>query len=149
MRSRAKIERNHLPGSELLRIILKKHMNWTMIFIVAGAIAAVLIFRPLLFISPDAARKYLEQGALVVDVRDAGEYRAGHLPNAVNIPLGELQRSLPRQVKDKNQVLLLHCLSGTRSGIAKKQIENMGHQNVYNLGSYRRAEKIVSGQPGS
>ena len=124
-------------------------MDWTMILIVVGAVAAAFAFKRLLLISPEAARKYLQQGALVVDVRDAGEYRGGHLPNAVNIPLGELQRSLPRHVKDKNQVLLLHCLSGARSGIAKRQLKNMGHQNVFNLGSYGRAEKIVSGVIGN
>ena len=80
----------------------------------------------------------------MVDVRDPGEYRSGHLPNALNIPLGALQSTLPKKVKDKNQALLLHCLSGGRSGIAKRQLNSMGYQNVFNLGSYGRAKKIVS-----
>jgi len=75
-----------------------------------------------------------------------GELKScGHVPNAVNIPLGELRESLPRRVKDKSQVLLLHCLSGGRSGIAKQQIKGMGYQNVFNLGSYGRARQIVGG----
>jgi rhodanese-related sulfurtransferase len=57
--------------------------------------------------------------------------------------LGELRESLPRRVKDKNQVLLLHCLSGGRSGIARGQARSLGYSNVFNLGSYARAEKIV------
>ena len=120
-----------------------------MIWIIAGVIAAVWVFKRLAFISPEAARKFLRQGALVVDVRDAGEYRGGHLPKAVNIPLGDLQNSLPGRVKDKNQVLLLHCLSGTRSGIAKRQLKGMGYANVFNLGSYGRAGKILSGARGN
>ena len=116
-----------------------------MIWIIAGVIAAVWVFKRMSFISPDNARKYLRQGALVVDVREAGEYRGGHLPKAVNIPLRELRNSLPRRVTDKNQALLLHCLSGTRSGIAKRQLKGMGYTNVFNLGSYGRAEKILSG----
>jgi len=120
-------------------------MDWSMIWIIAGVIAAVWVFKRMSFVSPDNARKYLRQGALVVDVREAGEYRGGHLPKAVNIPLGELRNSLPRRVTDKNQVLLLHCLSGTRSGIAKRQLKGMGYTNVFNLGSYGRAEKILSG----
>jgi len=123
-------------------------MDWTMILIVAGVVAAAFAFKRLSFISPEAAHKYLQQGALVVDVRNSGEYQGGHLPKAVNIPLGELKEALPRRVTDKNQVLLLHCLSGTRSGIAKRVLKSMGYQNVFNLGSYGRAEKIVSGVHG-
>ena len=124
-------------------------MNWTMILIVGAALVAVFLMKQMSFISPADARKYLQQGALVVDVRSADEYRGGHLPNAVNIPLGELKETLPRRVTDKNQVLLLHCLSGTRSGIAKRLMKGMGYQNVFNLGSYGRAEKIVTGVAGN
>ncbi len=61
---------------------------------------------------------------------------------AVNIPLGESREILPRQVKDKSQVLLLHCLSGGYSGIAKHQIKGLGYQKVFNLGSYRALSKL-------
>ena len=124
-------------------------MDNTTIWIVAGVIAAIWVFKRMLFISPGAARKHLLEGALVVDVRSAGEFRSEHLPRAVNIPLGDLQKCLPSSVKDKNQVLLLHCLSGTRSGIAKRQMKSMGYQNVFNLGSYGRAKSIVSGMGGT
>jgi phage shock protein E len=80
---------------------------------------------------------------LVIDVRSPEEYRSGHLANGVNIPLGELRKSLPRQVKDKGQVLFVHCLSGGRSGIAKQQLEGMGYTKVCNLGSLARAREIV------
>jgi phage shock protein E len=125
--------------------MLERTMDYSTIWIVIGVIATVLVFKRLSFISPEAARKLLQQGALVVDVRSAGEYRGEHLPMAVNIPLGDLQNSLPDRVKDKDQVLLLHCLSGTRSGIAKRQLKSMGYQNVFNLGSYGRAKSIVGG----
>ena len=119
-------------------------MDWTTILLAVGVVTAVLFIKRLSFISTEAARKLLQNGALVVDVRDPGEYRSGHLPNALNIPLGALQSTLPKKVKDKNQALLLHCLSGGRSGIAKRQLNSMGYQNVFNLGSYGRAKKIVS-----
>jgi rhodanese-related sulfurtransferase len=54
-----------------------------------------------------------------------------------------LRESLPRRVKDKNQVLLLYCLSGGRSGIAKQRFKGLGYQNVFNLGSFGRARQIV------
>ena len=120
-------------------------MDWSMIWIVAGLLAVMVIWKRLSLIPPAAAREHLREGALVVDVRSAGEFRGGHLPDAVNIPLDELQDGLPRHVTDKARVLLLHCLSGTRSGIARRQLKSTGYQNVYNLGSYRRARQIVSG----
>jgi rhodanese-related sulfurtransferase len=49
-------------------------------------------------------------------------------------------------VPDKNQELMLHCLSGMRSGVARRQLRAMGYTRVFNLGSYHRARKIVSGK---
>ena len=119
-------------------------MDWITISIVVGAVLALLLFKRMSLIASAAARKHLQQGALVLDVRTTGEYRSGHLPKAINIPLGELEASVLRQVKDKNQVLLLHCFSGGRSGMAKRKLKSMGYQNVFNLGSYGRAQKIVN-----
>lgn len=118
-------------------------MDWHFLLIVGLIVAAVLMLKRLGLVSSEMARTYLKQGALVVDVRSAEEFKAGHLPNVVNIPLGELQSALPRRVADKNRVLLLHCLSGTRSGLAKRALKSMGYANVFNLGSYGRARRIV------
>jgi len=121
-------------------------MNWTWILIVGGVMAALFLLKRMSFVSAEVARQYLRQGALVIDVRSPEEFRSGHVTNAVNIPLGELGESLPRRVKDKNQVLLLHCLSGGRSGIAKHQLKGLGYPNVFNLGSFGRAKQIVNGK---
>jgi phage shock protein E len=120
------------------------NMDWNVIGIVAGVIIVMIVIKRMSLVSAAAARRYLEQGALVVDVRSVGEFRGGHLPDAVNLPLGELQDSLPRQVADKSRYLLLHCLSGTRSGIAMRQLKQAGYQNVFNLGSFHRARQIVA-----
>ena len=87
---------------------------------------------------------YLKQGALVIDVRSPGEFAAGHLAGAINVPLDQLEAALPQRVRDKNQVLLLQCASGTRSSLAKSKLRGMGYPNAFNLGSYGRAEGIVS-----
>ncbi len=121
-------------------------MSWSSILIIGLVLAVFLGLKRLGLVSVGTARKHLEEGALVVDVRSAQEFQAGHLPMTVNIPLGELQTSLPRRVSDKNQVLLLHCLSGTRSGIARRALKAMGYANVFNLGSYGRAKSILNRQ---
>ena len=87
----------------------------------------------------------MKNGTLVIDVRSPGEFNSGHLPNAVNLPLDEIATALPQRVKDKSQVLLLHCLSGTRSAFAKRMFKRMGYQNVFNLGSSVRAQCVVTG----
>jgi rhodanese-related sulfurtransferase len=118
-------------------------MNWSIAIIAGIVFVAFFAWKRLSFVSAEVARKQLAEGAVVIDVRSPEEFRSGHVPNAVNIPLGELRESLPRRVKDKSQVLLLHCLSGGRSGIAQQQIKGMRYQNVFNLGSYGRARQIV------
>lgn len=85
----------------------------------------------------------MKLGALVIDVRSPGEFQAGHLPKALNIPLDEIETALPERVKNKNQPLLLHCASGMRSGIAKNKLQRLGYANAFNLGSYGRAESIL------
>jgi phage shock protein E len=119
-------------------------MNWLPWLIVAVVLVGFYLLKRSSFVSADTARQLLQQGALVVDVRSPGEFNSGHLPGALNIPLGNLGEELPRRVPDKSQVLLLHCLSGTRSAMAKGQARQMGYSNVFNLGSYGRAESIVS-----
>lgn len=119
-------------------------MNGTSILIVAAIVAVVFILKKAGQISPKVAREHLQNGAWVIDVRTANEFNSGHLPQAINIPLDQIETAVPGRVKDRNRVLLLHCLSGTRSGMAKRQLKNLGYPNVFNLGSYNRAKAIVT-----
>jgi phage shock protein E len=121
-------------------------MNWTDVLIAAAILAAFLIYRRAGLISIKDAQTYLRNGAMVIDVRTAGEFVASHLPIAVNLPLSEIETHLSRRIKDKNQVLLLHCQSGARSGAAKKKLIALGCPNAFNMGSFARAERIVSGK---
>jgi phage shock protein E len=120
-------------------------MNWTTFIIVLAVIAAFLIFRQMSLVSSNAAKEYLRSGALVIDVRGSDEYASGHLPGTVNIPLGELSARIGKVSPEKNRVILLHCLSGGRSGMAAGTLKSLGYTNAYNLGSYSRAEAILSG----
>jgi rhodanese-related sulfurtransferase len=120
-------------------------MEWTVAAVAAGVIVALFLLQRMSFVATDAAREYLANGALVIDVRSPEEFRSDRVPGAINIPLGELRGSLSRQVKDKQQVLLVHCLSGSRSAIAKWQLKGLGYANVFNLGPLARAHQIVAG----
>jgi phage shock protein E len=118
-------------------------MNWTTVVIVVAVLALFYLLKRSGQISLKDAAEYLKNGALVIDVRTPAEFASRHLANAINLPLDDLEAALPRRVRDKNQVLLLHCESGMRSGVAKKRALAMGYPNAFNLGSYGRAAQIV------
>ena len=77
-----------------------------------------------------------QQGALLVDVRSAGEFATANAPGTVNIPLGELGQRLSEIPKSAPVVLC--CASGTRSGMAKMVLKKNGYQAVYNIGNWTK-----------
>jgi phage shock protein E len=95
-------------------------------------------------LAENAAREHLSKGALVVDVRTVEEFKSRSLTNVVNIPLAEVKEKFPDVVTNKSDVVLLHCRTGRRSGIAEKELRALGFTNVFNIGSFERAEKIVN-----
>jgi phage shock protein E len=121
-------------------------VNWIIVFVVVVILAVYFALKRSGQIPSKEAQAHLKDGALLIDVRTAGEFASRHLPNAINLPLDEIETSLPRRVKDKNQVILLHCQSGMRSGVARSKLNGLGYANAFNLGSYARAEQIVNGR---
>ncbi len=120
-------------------------MTWLTWLAFGGAVALFLLVKRLSLVRPDVARGCLKEGAPVIDVRTESEFRARHLPKAINIPLDRLSEEILRRAPDKEQPILLHCLSGGRSGIAKGILKRMGYRRALNLGSYGRAERILAG----
>ena len=118
-------------------------MKWIVVVAVIGVVLIVLLAKQLGQLSKPAALQYLKQGAKVIDVRTPEEFQSGHLAEAISIPLGSLEREIPRQAPYKQQVLLLHCQSGVRSGMAARTLKRLGYAKVYNLGSFGRAEEIL------
>ena len=97
-------------------------------------------------ISSKEASEFLRNGAMVIDVRSMNEFESGHIMQAYNIPLDRIEMMALSTIRDRNKVLLLHCSTGVRSNLAKKKLIDMGFKNSYNLGSYERAEKIITGR---
>ncbi|MBO5637797.1 MAG: FAD-dependent oxidoreductase [Acidaminococcaceae bacterium] len=80
-------------------------------------------------------RELVETKACIIDVREPGEYNAGHLVNAVNIPLSQLRQRMDEIPKDRP--VYLHCRSSQRSYNAVMALQHCGFSNVYNIaGSY-------------
>jgi phage shock protein E len=74
----------------------------------------------------------IEQGAMVIDVRTPEEFNAGHLEQAVNYPLSELDKYIT--ALDKSQPIVLYCRSGNRSGQALAYMESKGFTALHNAG---------------
>ena len=82
------------------------------------------------------AREMVEQGARLVDVRTSGEFAAGHLPGAFNIPLHEIDRRA-RELGPKERPIVVYCLSGHRSHRARGILTAAGFSAVHDLGAMR------------
>ncbi len=71
--------------------------------------------------------------AVVVDVCEPGEFAAGHIVGAKNIPLAQLESKLSGTVKNKNLPLILVCQSGMRSGKAVAIAQKLGYEQAQSL----------------
>jgi phage shock protein E len=81
----------------------------------------------------ERARQLVAGGALLLDVRTPDEYRQGHLPGAVNIPVQELARRLP-EVEPRSRPVVVYCAAGMRAQSATLLLERSGFEDVLCLG---------------
>lgn len=72
----------------------------------------------------DRAVDLVARGTALLDVRERGEWKAGHAPQAVHVPLAELDRA-PRRLRQDEPVLVI-CASGMRSRTAAKRLRGLG-----------------------
>ena len=121
-------------------------MSWIPFAVVLALAAGYMYVKRSGQIGSEEAREYLRGGAMVIDVRTMNEFESGHILQAHNMPLDRIEMIVPSTIKDKNKVLLLHCSTGVRSTLAKKKLESLGYTQVFNLGSYDRAGKIIMGR---
>lgn len=71
--------------------------------------------------------------ALVIDVREAGEWASGHIPNARHIALGQLEKRISEIEKFKTRPLIVICQTGNRSSSACGKLKKLGFEKVFNL----------------
>jgi rhodanese-related sulfurtransferase len=73
------------------------------------------------------------QDALVLDVRTAAEFAAGHVPDAKHLELAEIGARANEISKNKKRPILVVCQTGTRSGSAGEQLRKAGYEEVFSL----------------
>jgi len=76
----------------------------------------------------DAGEKFL-----VVDVREDSEWANGHLPGAVHMGRGIIERDIEQKVPDTGTKLILYCGGGFRSALVADNLQKMGYTNVESM----------------
>lgn len=82
-------------------------------------------------VTPEQAREKQQEGAVLLDVREPEEWREGHVPDAVHIPLGSLGARY-RELDPSREIVTV-CRSGHRSTTALKILQKAGFSRVHNL----------------
>ena len=76
----------------------------------------------------------------MIDVRTPAEFKGGHVPNATNIPVDEVERRLAEVDKltggDRAKPVVLYCGKGGRAAKAKQVLESAGYERVINGGGF-------------
>jgi len=74
----------------------------------------------------------------LIDIREDREWDQGHLPGAIHMGRGVLERDIETRVPDKDEPIVLQCGGGFRSALSADSLQKMGYRNVVSLdGGYR------------
>ena len=83
----------------------------------------------------DEVKQKLDSGEkfLLVDVREESEYAKDHLPGAVHLGKGVIERDVETRVPDVKTPVILYCGGGFRSALAADNLQKMGYTNVLSM----------------
>lgn len=81
----------------------------------------------------EATRLMNSGNALVLDIRDTGEFSGGRIPKSKNIPLAEIEKRIDEITKFKDKPVVVTCRANTRSGAATRLLKQRGFSDVYQL----------------
>ncbi|MFZ0639714.1 MAG: rhodanese-like domain-containing protein [Candidatus Acidiferrales bacterium] len=70
---------------------------------------------------------------ILVDTREDNEWARGHVPGAIHLGKGVIERDIEQTIPDKNAPLVLYCGGGFRSALAADNLQKMGYKNVISM----------------
>jgi rhodanese-related sulfurtransferase len=76
----------------------------------------------------DAGEKFI-----LIDVREESEWGRGHLPGAIHLAKGVIERDIEQRVPDTGAKLILYCGGGFRSALSADNLQKMGYTNVESM----------------
>ena len=86
-------------------------------------------------VSIDDVKARLDRGDkfILVDVREESEYAKDHLPGAIHLGKGVIERDIEERVPELNTPIVLYCGGGYRSALAADNLQKMGYTNVLSM----------------
>ena len=69
----------------------------------------------------------------LIDTREDAEWARGHIPGAVHLSKGIIERDIEKTVPDKSATIILYCGGGFRSALAADNLQKMGYTNVISM----------------
>lgn len=87
-------------------------------------------------ISPQEVKRMIntEKEIIILDVRNSEDYKAGHIKNALSLPLDKLNSLSKQIITDSDKVIIVYCKSGIKSEAAAKELISLGYSYVYDMG---------------
>lgn len=86
-------------------------------------------------VTVDDVKDRLDSGEkfVLVDVREESEYAKDHLPGAIHLGKGVIERDIENRIPDLNEPVVLYCGGGFRSALAADNLQKMGYTNVLSM----------------
>ena len=80
-------------------------------------------------------KKRLDAGEkiILVDTREDSEWARGHIPGAIHLSRGVIERDIEKTIPDKETTVVLYCGGGFRSALAADNLQKMGYRNVISM----------------
>jgi len=85
----------------------------------------------------------------LIDVREDHEWNEGHIPGAIHLGKGIIERDIETKIPDKTQELILYCGGGFRSALVADNLQKMGYGNVKSMDGGWRGWKGAAGKVGA
>lgn len=81
-------------------------------------------------------KKRIDAGEKIhlLDTREDSEWALGHIPGAIHLSKGIIERDIEKVIPDKDATIVLYCGGGFRSALAADSIQKMGYRNVISMG---------------
>jgi len=70
---------------------------------------------------------------ILVDTREDSEWARGHIPGAIHLSKGIIERDIEKAIPDKEAAIILYCGGGFRSALAADNLQKMGYHNVISM----------------
>jgi len=112
---------------------MKSNKMLMAVAVFVGVVLMGQVLMPTGGIDVEQAQKMKQQGALLLDVRQPGEYAEVHVQNATLIPLGDLGSRMGELAAYKDKPVVVMCRSGRRSAKAVEELKEAGFTQVSNI----------------